>query len=246
MNSVFKSIIRAFCVLGIFIVTAQTEIKAQSLPQGSLGWAVPNESPAYGSPTDACYNQWQSLYSGAPKSAFLGVHPTNNPNIYGCDWTNFPNGRCAGGIGSCGTFGLAPVWLTCSAGYTAAGGQCVLNAEVAPPLPSSCSGSGGNAGPGIGSAPTPPISTPNVGNPIAVFDGAKLEEETDFETVGDKGRLFIRRFIVAVRRLLNWRVMARSEERLAVGGSIFRPSCILVSPPTIFFKMRLLCICRTG
>jgi YD repeat-containing protein len=50
------------------------------------------------------------------------------------------------------------------------------------------------AGPGIGAAPNAPLGTPNVGNPIAIFDGAKLEEETDFETAGDKGRLFISRF----------------------------------------------------
>jgi RHS repeat-associated protein len=214
MNRVAQFAIRALCMLAIFFGVAQRDAEAQSFPQGSLGWAtVMNQLPEYygTSPTDACQHQWQA-YNAFPDSHFVGAYPTNDPNTYHCDWTSALN-RCTG---DCGTIQPAYTTLNCSAGYTAVGGICTPNEQITPPLPPGCSASDSGAGPGIGSAPNPPLSSPNVGNPIAIFDGAKLEQETDFETAGDKGRFFISRFY---RSRPPSAVIARYREvRGAVGG----------------------------
>ncbi|QGM44969.1 RHS repeat-associated core domain-containing protein [Methylocystis heyeri] len=217
MNRVAHFAVRALCMVAILFGVAQRDAEAQSFPQGSQGWfTVMNQQPGYygATPADACQHQWQA-YNATAKSVFVAAVPTSNPNTYQCDWTKFYD-RCNGGINSCGTIGPTIVWLTCSAGYTAVGGNCSPNEQITPPLPPGCSSSKSTSGPGIGSAPNPPLNSPNAGNPIAIFDGAKLEEETDFETAGDKGRLYVSRFYRS--RAPSAVIARKGEVRGSVGG----------------------------
>jgi hypothetical protein len=115
------------------------------------------------------------------KKQVLGAAPYGDRN-YGCGWTTWLDG-CEGTVTDCGVYGATLVWLVCKAGYHLVNNRtCEPDNERTPPRGPSCSQGGSES-------PTP---NPVDGNPFVIFDGAKIEEATDFAS-GD-GRFSVKRF----------------------------------------------------
>jgi hypothetical protein len=164
-----------------------TSIRAQqaSFGEGVVGWRtiqLTGPSLDFATPGQACYQQWVSFSKNWPakKSEYMGAYPSGNPSIVNCDWTEFGDGRCDGGIESCNSPGPGFVQFLCADGYHPTGfAQCRLNNEDTPARDGGCPANSGG---------TP---NPDFGNPIVAFDGAKTEHVTDFET--SDGRFLIER-----------------------------------------------------
>jgi hypothetical protein len=170
-------------VLAVFLLvtTCLFSARIQAQQQGSFGsgvkgWCTIQDGAApmvcLGSPEQACFQQWKSFQSWrAPHSRHVAAYPTNSPDLFLCDWTQYGDGRCDGGIGSCHGTGPASVRFYCENGFYPSGfNQCTPDDENTPPRDEACgANSGGN---------------PNLsfGNPVVLFDGAKVERVTDFET----------------------------------------------------------------
>lgn len=172
-------------VIAVFIVfvgvcSEPASVRAQATSgEGVAGWCTVQAglwtpSVCLSSPDEACRKQWQSFNGDAPLSRYLGAFPTGNPNIYGCSWTNYSyicHEETGGGLNSCGFGGASIVQFACLDGYQPSGyNTCVPINENTPPR-WGCN----NANP-----------NPSVGDPILLFDGAKIESVTDYVTADGK------------------------------------------------------------
>lgn len=135
---------------------------------GFDGWQSPHTSLRFPSADAACRAQWK-YYNGAPKSRYIGVKTTGNPNIPYCSWTQYQYlcpAETGGGINTCGTIFPTNVSLKCASGYTALRGECRKDPVPERPCPTCKHG---------------PSENPKVGNPVVVSTGAKLQHATDYE-----------------------------------------------------------------
>jgi RHS repeat-associated protein len=117
-----------------------------------------------GSADEACRIQHQITN---PLATYVGVAPMSEV-FMSCTWTRYLDG---GPVGSNTTLGQ-PVNLECPEGYQARRGVCVLRRLPILPMCNADCGSNPVSG-------TPQI---NIGNPININSGLKVQNETDFQT----------------------------------------------------------------
>ncbi len=118
-----------------------------------VGIGVPQEH--FSSPEDACRAQWDG-YAGSG-SVFKGAYPTNDWQVYDCDWTGLPYP------------GYTRFW--CYSGYTAVSpGRCIQNGALdeVRPVSASCD--------------CPGTNVPATDNPVVILSGTKAASATDFAT----------------------------------------------------------------
>jgi RHS repeat-associated protein len=169
--------------LSLAILFLPESVRAQAtLGEGVTGWCVVTggvSGPYLCLPTPdaACRAQWE--YSAdpphTPATRYIAAYPTSDPALFQCDWTTFGDGRCNGGLNSCGFYSPGTARLRCEAGSHPNGrSQCTRDNEDAPPRDGGCGANSGG------------LPNDQRGNPVVLFDGAKVEHVTDFSTADDR------------------------------------------------------------
>jgi hypothetical protein len=200
MSSVVRSWI---CLLLAFATTifgtaaaAQTE-DLRLIPQPEVGiWrtiALGNNGIEWhyaGSPGEACRIQHRITN---PLAEYIGLDPSqlNNDSFIACGWKRYIDG---GPVGSNTTLGQ-PVQLECPEGYKYRSGVCNLPRLVTPPI---CND-------GCGSAPVSGTPQVNIGHPININSGMKVQSETDYESADGLftvDRKYISRFGIGWQTLM--------------------------------------------
>ncbi|WP_162150832.1 RHS repeat-associated core domain-containing protein [Methylosinus trichosporium] len=196
--------------LAIFFLPESVRAQA-NLGEGVTGWCVVTggvSGPYLCLPTPdaACRAQWENSAdpTHTPATRYIAAYPTGDPSLFQCDWTTYGDGRCNGGLNSCGFYSPGTAKFRCESGSHPNGrSQCVRDNEDAPPRDGGC---GANSG-----------GLPNNqrGNPVVLFDGAKVEHVTDFSTADN--RFLIERHYRSIPQIYGVQA-ANGTIRGAIGG----------------------------
>jgi RHS repeat-associated protein len=173
---------RALAIYGFLTLClnpAHTDAQEASFGDGVKGWCtIQFNAPevCLATADQACHKQWESY--GPPFSSlsrYVGAYATRNPRQFDCDWTGNDDGRCDGGNIGCLVPAPGFVRFFCNDGYHPNGfAQCVKDAEDAPARDDNCKSNFGG------------VPNPKAGNPVALFDGAKIEYTRDFTTADNR------------------------------------------------------------
>lgn len=170
-------------VIAFLCALIPSEAHAQSAEDvAPIGWAWNNGSDdVFGSPHEACEDQWREVMERYPSSRFVGVRSRSDEvHRVDCVWTRYqylcPEPGQSGGIGSCGTIIPVAASIVCPAGYASTvDGYCRLAAAREQVCDDGC-GDGGKP-------------NPKTGNPVVISTGAKYLEALDYATADGQFRI---------------------------------------------------------